>query len=378
MKLIIGADLVPAKTNENLFVGSDVDALLGEDLKDLLSKADYRVFNLETPLFDENAPIDKCGPCLRAPTATVNAVKAMNVSAFTLANNHIMDHGEEGLKSTCGTLADNGIRYFGVGKNEEEAAKPLILEKDGKRIGIFGCVEHEFSLVSSDSAGANPFDPLETPDMISELKNGCDFVIVLYHGGKEFYRYPSPELQKICRKLADKGADLVITQHCHCIGCREKYKNKTIVYGQGNFLFDDGEDEYLNTGLLISVDDGFGVDYIPVCKSGSGVRLAKGAEKDAVLDGFFKRSEEITRDGFVEKSYNDFADRSLERYLLSFDARKKTFFFKVMNRLTGRRWQSFLLNRKYKKNDLLKIQNYVECEAHRELMLRGIKNKYAK
>ena len=43
-----------------------------------------------------------------------------------------------------------------------------------------------------------------------ELKKQCDYVIVLYHGGKEHYRYPSPYLQKVCRKIVDKGADIVV------------------------------------------------------------------------------------------------------------------------------------------------------------------------
>ena len=63
----------------------------------------------------------------------------------------------------------------------------------------------------------------------------CNSII---NGGKEHYRYPSPDLQKICRKFIDKGADLVVCQHSHCIGCEEKYNHGTIVYGQWNFLFD--------------------------------------------------------------------------------------------------------------------------------------------
>src|SRR5690606_29065463 len=118
------------------------------------------------------------------------------------------------------------------------------------KIGFYVCAEHEFSIASVDSPGANPFDPLESLDHIADLKNECDYVVVLYHGGKEHYRYPSPYLQKVCRKMADKGANLVICQHSHCIGCFEVYKDSTLVYGQGNFIFNKHDNEYWKTSIL--------------------------------------------------------------------------------------------------------------------------------
>ena len=96
------------------------------------------------------------------------------------------------------------------------------------------------------------------------MKAQCDYAIVLYHGGKEYYRYPSPNLQKTCRKLVEKGADLVICQHSHCIGCEEKYQDGTIVYGQGNFLFDHGDNEYWNTSLLVQIKDDGQINYVPL------------------------------------------------------------------------------------------------------------------
>jgi hypothetical protein len=61
MNIIIGADLVPTQSNYNLFNDADIDALLGKDLKTLLAEADYRIFNLEVPLTNVEAPIAKCG-----------------------------------------------------------------------------------------------------------------------------------------------------------------------------------------------------------------------------------------------------------------------------------------------------------------------------
>lgn len=59
MKILIGADLVPTKSNFELFNNADTDALLGKELKELLNSADYTIFNLEVPLADEETPIKK-------------------------------------------------------------------------------------------------------------------------------------------------------------------------------------------------------------------------------------------------------------------------------------------------------------------------------
>lgn len=187
--------------------------LIGDELLEKINKADYTIFNLEVPLTDEKKPIAKSGPNLIAPTATIEGLKAINPLFFGLANNHILDQGVEGLVSTVKVLEDAGIEYSGVGQNLVEACKPFIKEINGKRVGIYCCAEHEFSIATESTPGANPFDPLESFEHIEKLKQSADYVIVLYHGGKEYYRYPSPYLQKICRKLVDKGADLVITQH---------------------------------------------------------------------------------------------------------------------------------------------------------------------
>jgi len=219
MQLLIAADLVPTESNIDLFNKADIKTLLGEELFSIWNSADVRIFNLEVPLVDKRKPIDKCGPNLIAPKSTAKGIKALKPSLITLANNHIMDQGIQGLNSTREVLNSYNIPYIGVGDNLFEASKPYILNQKGLKIGIYACAEHEFSIAEENKPGANPFDPLESLDHIYNLKKKCDYVIVLYHGGKEHYRYPSPYLQKVCRKMVDKGANLVITQHSHCIGC---------------------------------------------------------------------------------------------------------------------------------------------------------------
>ena len=369
MKILIGEDLVPTDTNKSYFEEGNASEIVDKKIFDILNEADFRIFNLEVPLTDALCPIDKCGPNLVASTKSINGIKAFNPSLLTLANNHIMDQGESGLKSTTKTLNDNEINFLGAGDNLSCAKKPYIIEKDGLKIGIYACSENEFSIADKDKAGANPFDPLESPDDIAALKSECDYVIVLYHGGKEHYRYPSPNLRKTCRKLCDKGADLVICQHTHCIGCEEKYNSSAIVYGQGNFFFNKYESEFWKTSLLIEADVKGGdtvINYIPLMKDGKGIKKAVADEAKEILDNFNKRSEEIKNDEFVEAAYKAFAETMIKNYYNIIY--KPNIFVRVL-----KKFFKIDLTKKPSLKQNLKLINIIECEAHRELILKGLK-----
>lgn len=373
MNIIIGADLVPTKSNIELFEKGDINTLLGSDLIDIIHSADYRIFNLEIPLVNESSPIKKCGPNLIASTKCISAYKAMKIDLLTLANNHILDQGSKGLESSISTLKQAGISYVGVGNSIKEASRPKIISCEGKKIGVYACVEHEFTVVTEDESGANPVDLLETPDHIIELKKQCDYVIVLYHGGKEQYRYPSPNLQKICRKLVEKGADLVVCQHSHCIGCKEEYKQGTIVYGQGNFLFDDEENEYWQTSLLIMISDNFKIKYLPLKKNKSTVRLAKGDEAENILEQFNLRSEEILDPEKVNQHYDELAIYYKNFYLLSVMKIKRGLLYRIINKLSNGLVEKTIINAVYNSKYRYTLRNYVECESHNELLLHILK-----
>ncbi|MFW6015997.1 MAG: hypothetical protein ACOCRK_06130 [bacterium] len=62
------------------------------------------------------------------------------------------------------------------------------------KTGIYTCADHEFTIATCNSPEENPFDSIESVDHIKDLKKRCDYLIVLYHEGKEHYRYPSPYL----------------------------------------------------------------------------------------------------------------------------------------------------------------------------------------
>ena len=374
MDLLIGADFVPTNSNSVLFESGDIQTLFGLELIDLCKNATFRIFNLEMPLCDNADPINKCGPNLMGSKNTIHAYEKLNVTAVTLANNHITDQGNQGLQDTMSLLNKHGIDFFGAGNNLSEARRPYIIAVNNKRVGIYACVEHEFSVATDSLPGACPFDPLYSLDEISKLRELCDYVIVLYHGGKEHYRYPSPQLQKkTCRRMVEKGANVVLCQHSHCVGCEEKYENGIIVYGQGNFLFDDSSEECWQTGLLVGVDIGEKIhcSYFPVKKVGNKVRLAKEKEKDDILTQFNARSNLIKNPEFVITKYNEFSDALLDHYLIAFSG-KRSMLNRILNRLSGYRFSKFAVRRKYDRKAMTVIRNFVECEAHREVSLNAL------
>lgn len=370
MQILIAGDLVPTSTNFDLFEDENSKRLLGEELSSLWNSVDMRIFNLEVPLTDKHTPIQKWGPNLIAPTRTIKGIKKLNPSLITLANNHILDQGINGLNSTIALLQDNKIPFIGAGENIYDASEPYILRRNGITLGIYACAENEFTIATERSPGANPFDPLESLDHIYKLKSECDYVVVLYHGGKEHYRYPSPYLQKVCRKIVEKGADVVICQHSHCIGAFENYNNSTIIYGQGNFIFDKLENEYWRTSILIdiNIDKCVNVSYVPIIKANNSVRLATDRESHDILAAFNNRSNELQKEGVIEAKYEQFANEKIEGYLRALSGVGKW-----SSRIDRKLMNGRLIKRKYSQSTLLAIQNYIECEAHRELLLKGLK-----
>jgi len=366
MKIIVGADIAVTDSHKAYFSNGEIENVLDEKIINIINSADYRIYNLETPLTNKENPIKKCGPNLIANETSINLLKKLKPNLFLLANNHILDQGLSGLENTIKILNNNNIYYTGIVSNSKEQYNGFLIKKDNKKIGIYNVCEHEFSVATSNSKGANALELIKNCKEIQELKQTCDFVIVIFHGGKEFYRYPSPKLQEICHYFVDFGADYVIVQHSHCIGAEEIYKNKHILYGQGNFIFDRRNDEYWNSELLIELDvkDKIDIKYYPIEKINGKYYLS---DDDSIMTDFINRSENIKKVGFIEKQYNDFSNQYLKNYLTSVSG--NSLYTKILNKLTNK---NYILN-KYSKKNCLAILNFIECEAHRELFIQGLK-----
>ena len=309
MKIVIAADLVPTKETEELFINADVQGLFGE-IGDIVKQADRTIVNLECALTTSNNEIKKFGPCLKANPKCVGAFKKLGITDVMLANNHVFDFGIKGLKDTVETLEKSGLSYGGVGKNDTDSRKPYFIEKDCKKVGVINVCEHEYSYALPNRMGANPYDPYLTMRDIRALKKEVDFVVVLYHGGKEHCYYPSPRLRTLCQEMVENGASVVITQHSHCIGCYEEYKGAHIVYGQGNFHF------YLPnmpktwySGLLIELVfcEKVSIKFYPYTSEEKRLCLATGDIYETIMTEFEKHNAEL-QNGEWKKGWHNFCE----------------------------------------------------------------------
>jgi poly-gamma-glutamate capsule biosynthesis protein CapA/YwtB (metallophosphatase superfamily) len=364
LSIIIGGDIIPPADRVSKFCNGE---LIETDVIKEMESADFRLFNLETPLTRHNSPIDKQGNNYITIPEAVKGLLYLKINAVCLANNHILDQGEEGLNETISILKRDNINHVGAGERLQNALQPLSIQCKGITVGVYACAEHEFSIATEHSAGANPFDPLESLDHIADLKNKCDYVIVLYHGGKEYYPYPSPMLQKTCRKMALKGADIVICQHSHCIGSMEEYNGSVIVYGQGDFI-SKCSNPISKQGLLINVliDQKISVKFIPIIQGEDGViRMDRSG-----LDGFLDRSRHIEDSGFVKKQYQETVKNEGKNLLYQLVG-----FGRIVRRIDQQFLKEFLIKRRLNNKSKVLLRNLIECEAHQEMIISYLKMK---
>lgn len=117
------------------------------------------------------------------------------------------------------------------------------------------CCEHEFSIATDTTAGANPLNPIQQYYNIQEARTKADYVLVIVHGGHEHYALPSPRMKETYRFFIDAGADAIINHHQHCYSGYEIYHGKPIFYGLGNLLFDHKSERHgpWNEGFMVSL-----------------------------------------------------------------------------------------------------------------------------
>jgi hypothetical protein len=235
--LTIGGDVAPLGPSAQSLAGPACLETWGE-IAQVMAAADFAIANLECPLTTQEQPSRKRGPAIRAVPGCARGLRAAGLHAVSLANNHIMDMGARGLEDTLAACAGSGLGTVGAGRMLSAATEPLIVERNGLRIAILAFAEREFSIAGRDTHGAAPADPIANSEQISEAKQSADVVIVLLHGGNEYYPLPRPGLASYCRFLIRCGAAAVVCHHSHVAGPIERYQTGLICYGVGNLLFD--------------------------------------------------------------------------------------------------------------------------------------------
>lgn len=228
----------------------------------LLNRADLTIGNLESALGDGGQPEDK-GYTFLAPPEAAERLALAGFDVLSLANNHAMDYGSQILLQGIELLDAQEILAVGAGVDDTQAFSPIFFEAGDVVVAVLAFVDVPVEVRGFDTrswnaapgkAGVAWADPQRMRDGIVSAQSAADSVIVLLHSGYEYINTPSPPQRFAAHLAIDAGADLVIGHHAHVLQGIEYYGDGIIVYGLGNFAFEDGG--VGDTGLMhIWIDD---------------------------------------------------------------------------------------------------------------------------
>ena len=230
------------------------DALFA-DVADAFHQADFGFVNLETPVAPSHSVGSKAFQ-FEAPLALLDSLKANGVKVVSFANNHVLDQGYPGFDETLDHLREQGLLFVGSGATADAAWQPVVLEKNGIRVGWIGMTRwlngHRnpekdaqphvaFFPYPGQSDGAPGRDEAGVLEAIKAARSQCDFLLVSIHWGIEYAPAPRPEDVDMAHKMLEAGADSVIGHHPHVLQPIETYltqdHRKTVIfYSLGNFL----------------------------------------------------------------------------------------------------------------------------------------------
>jgi poly-gamma-glutamate capsule biosynthesis protein CapA/YwtB (metallophosphatase superfamily) len=374
IKIVIGGDVCPTERDQSLFKEGNADGIF-HDLLEEFTTADLAIVNLEFPLIEEPSPIQKTGPVLAAPSDCVKGLVSSHIKCVGLANNHIRDHGAQGVDNTLRVCSRAGLLTFGAGHNLEEAGQIHVVKVGNHRIGLLALAEQEWSIANEERPGANPLDPIHFVRTMEKFHGTYDFLIVLLHSGIEHYPFPTPGQMKASRFIIEQGADIVISQHSHCAGCYETYQNGHIIYGQGNLIFDSPDREQSwHEGFLVRllINDDLSCEWQPIpyvqSEAEAGARRMPLERQRTFLDMVNERSRAIQEPGRVKAEWDGFC------------AERHNYFMSCMlghNRLLRRlNRDSGAIARLYPEDRFMLMTNILRCDIHRETALTVLRHHF--
>lgn len=206
-----------------------------------LSEPDLTAANLEYPVTKRGTPAEDKQFVFKGDAGALPALKDSGIDIVSLANNHTLDQGVEGLLDTMAHLDKAGIHHMGAGKNDTEAFAPVIKEANGIKVAYIGVSRvvptGDWKADKNRAGVAETYDYTRTVAAIKKAKEKADLVVVMVHWGIERADKPEQYQRDFARVYIDSGADLVIGSHPHVLQGFEQYKGKWIAYSLGNFIF---------------------------------------------------------------------------------------------------------------------------------------------
>jgi len=226
-------------------------------VRNTISAADLAIGNLECAITDNPNYIASKGVWGGAmffggDLTSSHLVGEAGFDYVSLANNHVMDYGDDGLRDTLDALDSAGVAYSGAGINSDEAYRPALIRNSDYTVALFSFsnVEPREFAAGPDKWGTAWFKKKKAKAAIEECAPSADLVIVSMHWGVEGHLEPLPRQRNAARELIDAGADIILGHHNHEMGPVEAYNGGIIAYSLGNFVFDTIYPKRRKTAIL--------------------------------------------------------------------------------------------------------------------------------
>lgn len=252
----------------SLRFGGDVSAGGGDDsaldeVKPLFEDADLGVANLETPLVKRPGEAAHGSPRFHRSRETVHAnppvtatnLRTSGIDVVSLANDHVYDAFDAGVRSTLRTLDGADVVHVGAGMNEDQAWQPAFTESRGQTVAFLGCTtvdgdDHPRDFVASDDkAGAAECDEDRLRESVGAAAKKADAVVTMIHAGDTGERVPSDEAAELTEIAADAGASTVVNTHPGVPGAVGERHGAAVVDSLGQLASSDTTQAGLRSGI---------------------------------------------------------------------------------------------------------------------------------
>jgi poly-gamma-glutamate synthesis protein (capsule biosynthesis protein) len=200
-------------------------------LADELKQYDYVIGNLETPFRVDEKPFGSKSAYVSAAVENIDLLIYLNVTAVSLANNHMCDFGQQAVDRTISLLEEKGIGWFGLGN------KQFLLEQGDNCVAFSGYCCYSTNPVGME-LGLNVLDVSDVERQIATNSDNGYTSVVCAHFGQEHVNQPNYDHIRMARKIANKDYTLV-GHHPHVLQGIETHNNSLLAYSLGNFCFDD-------------------------------------------------------------------------------------------------------------------------------------------
>lgn len=233
--------------NYALYAGGGQEHDFSEQFKymsDFISDADLSIGNFEST---SNPNLEYSGfPKFNSPEKYLLAIKNSGFDILTTANNHSLDTGVEGVKTTVNAMDKYGIEHVGTRADNQED-RVLYKFVDGIKLAFLSYtydtngLENQIEDIDITKYINYLDDQLIKEDIEAAKNNKADFIIVYPHWGVEYQASPSQDQIELGRNMIEWGADLVIGNHPHVVQPAEYYTTEDgrrgfIAYSCGNYI----------------------------------------------------------------------------------------------------------------------------------------------